>query len=169
MKKNMLTIIIMAMALINIVLSAVIIFVIVPTSNKTNKLVSKVAQIIDLELESPDSEKEQIAVSDIETYQIQDKLTIRLKANGDDKKHYAIVYASLSINKKHKDYEELNQYVAQKENEIKEIFTDEFSAYTIDNVDENKNLIKERILSRIQDLFKSDFIINVSFGNLLYD
>jgi flagellar FliL protein len=159
----------MAMALINIVLSAVIIFVIVPTSNKTNKLVSKVAQIIDLELESPDSEKEQIAVSDIETYQIQDKLTIRLKANGDDKKHYAIVYASLSINKKHKDYEELNQYVAQKENEIKEIFTDEFSAYTIDNVDENKNLIKERILSRIQDLFKSDFIINVSFGNLLYD
>lgn len=169
MKKNMLTIIIMAMALINIVLSAVIIFVIVPTSNKTNKLVSKVAQIIDLELESPDSEKEQIAVSDIETYQIQDKLTIRLKANGDDKKHYAIVYASLSINKKHKDYEELNQYVAQKENEIKEIFTDEFSAYTIDNVDENKNLIKERILNRIQDLFKSDFIINVSFGNLLYD
>ncbi len=168
MKKNMLTVIIMAMALINIVLSAVIIFVIVPTSNKTNKLVSKVAQIIDLELESPDDEKEQIAVSDIETYQIQDKLTIRLKAS-DSKKHYVIVYASLSINKKHEDYEALNKYVADKENEIKEIFTDEFSAYTIDNVDENKNLIKEKILDRIQDLFKSDFIINVSFGNLLYD
>lgn len=168
MKKNILTIIIMAMALINIVLSAVIIFVIVPTSNKTNNLVSKVAQIIDLELESPDGAKEQIAVSDIETYQIEDKLTIRLKTS-DDKKHYAIVYASLSINKKHEDYEELNKFVVEKENEIKEIFTDEFSAYTIDNVDENKNLIKERILNRIQDLFKSDFIINVSFGNLLYD
>lgn len=168
MKKNILTVIIMAMALINIVLSAVIIFVIVPTSNKTNNLVSKVAQIIDLELESPDEGKELIAVSDIETYQIEDKLTIRLKAS-DDKKHYAIVYASLSINKKHEDYEELNKFVAEKENEIKEIFTDEFSAYTIDNVDENKNLIKERILNRIQDLFKSDFIINVSFGNLLYD
>ncbi len=168
MKKNILTVIIMAMALINIVLSAIIIFVIVPTSNKTNNLVSKVAQIIDLELESPEGAKEEIAVSDIETYQIEDKLTIRLKES-DDKKHYAIVYASLSINKKHKDYAELNQYIADKENEIKEIFTDEFSAYTIDNVDENKSLIKERVLSRIQDLFKSDFIINVSFGNLLYD
>ncbi len=168
MKKNILTVIIMAMALINIVLSAVIIFVIVPTSNKTNNLVSKVAQIIDLELESPEGGKEEIAVSDIETYEIKDKLTIRLKTS-DDKKHYAIVYASLSINKKHKDYEDLNQYVETKENEIKEIITDEFSAYTIDNVDENKTVIKERVLDRIQDLFKSDFIINVSFGNLLYD
>lgn len=168
MKKNILTIIILAMALINIVLSAVIIFVIVPTSNRTNNLVSKVAQIIDLELEDPDAKEEEIAVSDIETYEVEDKLTIRLKKS-DEAKHYAIVYVSLSINKKHKDYTELQPLIAQNDNEIKEIVTDAFSAYTIDEVDANKNKIKEQVLSRIQELFKSDFIINVSFGNLLLD
>jgi flagellar FliL protein len=168
MKKNILTVIILAMALINIVLSAVIIFVIVPTSNRTNNLVSKVAQIIDLELEDPDAKEDEIAVSDIETYEVEDKLTIRLKKS-DEAKHYAIVYVSLSINKKHEDYAELQPLIAQNDNEIKEIVTDAFSAYTIDEVDDNKNKIKEQVLSRIQELFKSDFIINVSFGNLLLD
>ncbi len=168
MKKNILTVIIMAMALINIVLSAVIIFVIVPTSNKTNNLVSKIAQIVDLELESPEEGKEEIAVSDIETYEIEDKLTIRLKSS-DSGKHYAIVYVSLSLNKKHKDYTELQPFVEQNENEIKEIITDAFNDFTVDEVDDNKNLIKEQILERIQVLLKSDFVINVSFGNLLLD
>jgi flagellar FliL protein len=168
MKKNILTVVILAMALINVVLSAVIIFVIVPTSNKTNNLVSKVAQIIDLELEDPNTKEAEIAVSDIETFEIPDKLTIRLKKS-DEAKHYAIVYVSLSINKKHKDYTELQPLIEQNDNEIKEIVTDAFSAYTIDEVDENKNEIKEQVLARIQELFKSDFIINVSFGNLLLD
>ncbi len=168
MKKNILTVIIMAMALINIILSAIIIFVVVPTSNKTNRLVSKVAQIIDLELENPDAKEDELAVSDIETYEIPDKLTIRLKKS-DEAKHYAIVYVSLSVNKKHEQYTELQPFIQQNENEIKEIVTDEFSHYTIDEVDNNKNQIKERVLSRIQELFKSDFIINVSFGNLLLD
>lgn len=168
MKKNILTVIILAMTLINIVLSAVLIFVIVPTSNKTNNLISKVAQIIDLELESPDGAMEDLAVSDIETYEIEDKLTINLKKS-DENKHYVMLYVSLSINKKHKDYEELQLYIEQYENDIKEIVTDEFNNFTIDDADANMELIKERILARIQDLFNSDFIINVSFGNLLYD
>lgn len=168
MKKNILTVVILAMALINIVLSAVLIFVIVPTSNKTNNLINKVAQIIDLELESPEGPIEDLAVSDIETYEIEDKLTINLKKI-DDNKHYVILYVSLSINKKHAEYTELQPYIAQYENDIKEIVTDEFSKFSIDDAEANKNLVKERILVRIQDLFNSDFIINVSFGNLLFD
>lgn len=168
MKKNILTIIIMALTLINVVLSAVIIFAIVPTSNKTNRIITRVAQVIDLELESPENGAAQIAVSDIETYKIADKLTMNLKKSDKDD-HYAIAYVSLSINKKHDDYSELNPLIGQYENEMKEIVTDEFSRYTIDNVRENKDKIKEQVLIRIQELFKSDFIINVSFGNILYN
>ena len=168
MKKNILTVIILAMALINIVLSAIIIFVIVPTSNKTQNLIDRVAQNIDLELESPEKEEQQIAVSDIETYEFDDKLTIRLKTS-DEFKHYAIVYVSLAINKKHEDYNKYNEYVEINKNTMEEYITDEFGKFTIDEVDINKNLIKERILARIQNLFQSDFIINVSFGNLLLD
>ncbi|MBH1941996.1 flagellar basal body-associated FliL family protein [Mobilitalea sibirica] len=168
MKKNILTIIILAMALINVVLSAVIIFVIVPTSNKTNNLVSKVAQIIDLELESPDADQAQISVSDIETYDIEEKLTINLKKS-DSKNHYAILYVALSINKKHKDTVTLQPLIQENETIIKEMIRDEFTKYTIDEVDANKNAIKDRILARIQEYFESDFIINVSFGNLILE
>jgi flagellar FliL protein len=93
MRKNILTIIILAMCLINIVLSAILIFVMVPAANKTFTLVNKVAQIIDLELESPDSAMENISVSDIETYLIDERLTCLL-ANSDDEDHYAVFYMS---------------------------------------------------------------------------
>ena len=68
MKKNILTIVILAMCFVNIVLSAILIFVMIPTANKSIRLVNKVAQIIDLELESPETSMESIDVSDIETY-----------------------------------------------------------------------------------------------------
>lgn len=168
MRKNILTVIILAMALINIVLSAIIIFVIVPTSNKTNNLVSKVAQIIDLELESPEAEAQKITVSDIAVYEFEDKQTINLKKSDDDK-HYAILYLSVSVNKKHKDTETLQPMIEENEYAIKEIVYDEFSKYTIDNVRENKDVIKENVLRKIQDYFNSDFIVNVSFGNMLFD
>jgi flagellar FliL protein len=166
MKKNILTIIILALALINVVLSAVIIFVIVPTSNKTNNLVTKVASIIDLELESPDKQDTEISVSDITTYSVQDKLQINL-AKSDDIEHYAVLNVSLTINQKNKDAADLTPKITDLENDIKEIVTEEFQKYTIDQVNQNKSAIKEHVLTRIQELFKSDFIINVSFGNLI--
>lgn len=168
MRRNILTVIIMAMCLVNLVLSAVLIFVMVPTANKTIKLVNKVAQIIDLELESPENNIENLSVSDIETYMVEERLTCRL-ANSDDKDHYAVLYLSLSLNKTHDDYEKLQPYIAQYENNIKEIVTDEFAKFSIDEVVDKKDKIKDQVLVRIQELFKSDFIINVSFGNIMYN
>lgn len=167
MRKNILTIIIMAIVLINTILTAVLMFVIVPTSNKTNKLVMKVASIIDLELESPDAGKD-IAVSDIEGYNLPEQLTINLRTEGDDDKaHYALVNVSLSINTKHEDYEELYPKIAQRQNEIEEIVSDEIGKYTMNDVKESKEKIREEVKKRIQELFKSDFIIGVSFGNII--
>jgi flagellar FliL protein len=157
------------MTLINVVLTAVLIFVIVPTSNKTTDLVAKVASIIDLELESPDGDSEDsIAVSDIGTFAVPDKLQINLLST-DDVSHYAIMSVTLSINKKNKDTADLEPLITDNVENIKEIVTDEFSKYSMDNVKENKNIIKQNILTRIQELFKSDFIINVSFGNIIYN
>lgn len=166
MKKNILTIIIMAIVLINTILTGVLIFVIVPTSNKTNQLVTKVASIVDLELESPDAASEEIAVSDISTYDIPDKLTINLLST-DGNPHYALLFVSLSMNAKHPDFETLNTKITENENAIKEIVTEEFGRYSMDDVNPNKTKIKEAILTRVQELFKSDFIINISFGNMV--
>lgn len=168
MRKNILTIIILAMALINIILSAVLIFVIVPTANKTNQLVIKVAQIVDLELESPEGEREVISVSDINIHEFDDKLIINLEKTG-NKNNYAALFLSLSVNSKHEDTEELEPLIQENEYAIKEIVTDEFSKYSIDNVRENKDVIKDNCLKKIQEHFNSDFIINVSFGNLVFE
>ena len=54
MKKNILTIIIMASCLLNLILTAVIVFAVVPTMNKTSQLVDKVATAIDLETDEED-------------------------------------------------------------------------------------------------------------------
>ncbi|MDD3172564.1 MAG: flagellar basal body-associated FliL family protein [Herbinix sp.] len=167
MKKNILTIIIMAIVLINTVLTGFLIFVIVPTSNKTNELVTKVSSIINLELESP-NEEDQISIADIESYPITDKLTINL-ASDDGTDHYMTVNVTLSENTKNEDYLALSEKVASNEDAIKEIISDAFSQYTKDEVKPNKEAIRTQILTGIQEYFNSDFIINVSFGNLIIE
>lgn len=165
MKKNILTIIIMAIVLINTILTAVLIFAIVPTAVKTNKLVSQVAAIVNLELEAPTA-SETVAVSDIATYELSEKLTINLKST-DDTPHYALMFVSLSMNSKSDDYKTFSEKMSDYDNQIEEIVTEEFGKYTVDQVSDNKAAIKEAILNRLKELFQSDFIINISFGNMV--
>ena len=167
MKKNMLTIVILALTLINTVLLGVLIFSIVPSANKTGKLVAKVASIVDLELESPEAGEEKVAVSDIVNYDISDKLTINLKTNEGEDNHYAMVYVSLSMNSKNKDYETLYPKVSEYDNQIKEIVTEEFAKYSMNEVEANKSNIKDQVKVRLKELFQSNFIIGVSFGNIV--
>ena len=62
----------------------------------------------------------------------------------------------------------VKDYISQYENNMKEIVGDEFSKYTIDEARVMKDKIKDQVLIRIQELFQSDFIINVSFGNIMF-
>jgi len=167
MKKNILTIIILAIALINTILTGVMIFVIVPASNKTAKLVDKVAQVVNLELEDPDAMYKDISVADIATYQFEDELTVNLKSNGDGQNHYALVPVSLAMNSKHPDYEIYYPKMKDYEGAIKEIIADEIQKYTNDEVLDKKTEIKNAVITRIQEYFKSDFITNVNFGNMV--
>lgn len=165
MKKNILTVIILAIVLINTVLTGVLIFTIVPTANKTNTLVSKVASIVDLELESPDN-KNNVGVEDIKTYPFPEELTVNLKSiNG--KESYAKVNVSLSMNIKHKDYGKLQGSIEENIVVLQEFVQDEFAKYTKDEILNSKEKIKQDILKKIKEYTKSDFIIRVNFGKLL--
>ncbi|NLC19550.1 MAG: flagellar basal body-associated protein FliL [Clostridiales bacterium] len=166
MKKNILTIIILAIVLINAILTGVLIFVIVPASNKTTRLVNKVAQVIELELEETDKDKE-ISVADLVTYKLDDELTVNLKKSSDGQTHYALVPVSLSMNSKHPDYEIYKDKMGDYEGVIKEIIADEIQKHTNDEVLDKKNEIKNAVLTRLHEYFKSDFISNVNFGNMV--
>jgi flagellar basal body-associated protein FliL len=169
MKKSIVTIIILAIGILNMVMTAVIVFAVVPTTMRTNNLISKVASAIELELEPTKGEND-INIEDIEVYQIADDITINLKKEANDAKtHYALVSVSLSINEKSEDFKALEPTVATNESKIKEIIADEFSKYTVNNVTENKEQIKINILKDIQEYFKSDFIVSISVGKLVVE
>lgn len=168
MKKNILTIIILAATLINVTLTAVTLFVVIPNAKKTDTLITKVLSVIDLELESPNAGKEEISLDDIEPYQIEEEMTINLKKAANDKiAHYAVVKCSISLNKKSEDYDKKYALLIKQESLVKEIIQDEISNYTVDTIDENKNNIKTAIREKLNTSFDSDFVLQVSFSTFI--
>ena len=59
MKKNIFSVIITALTVVNVVLTAILFFVMMPTFNKTNKLITQVASILDLEIYNGDTAPEE--------------------------------------------------------------------------------------------------------------
>ncbi|HCL03357.1 MAG TPA: hypothetical protein DHW61_13285 [Lachnoclostridium phytofermentans] len=171
MKKNILTIIILATTLINMTLMIVMLFVFLPNVKQTNKLITKVAQTVDLELENVVVKEDKVTISDIDTYKPTETngLTINLKKEpGDNKTHFAVVKWSLVLNKSHKDFSKMQPLVEANEGRIKEVIRTEVEKYTINNVQENKENIKADVLKILQDdVFGSDFIISVSFSDFV--
>ena len=112
--------------------------------------------------------KRQIRSMVREIYTFEEKLTVNLaKTAGDSTNHFALFSVSLSMNKKNKDYEAKNALISTSETYIKEIVSDEFGKYTLDTVKKNKEVIKQEILNQLKEYFNSDFIVSISFGDLL--
>ena len=79
MKKNLMTVIILALVLVNLVLTAMLAFAIIPQTKKSNQLIDKIASAIDLELEDGGNKGEiPIPVEDIEVYDIESSFTVNL-------------------------------------------------------------------------------------------
>lgn len=167
MKKNLATILLIAMAFMNLTLSVVLVIAVLPAASKTNRAVSKVIQILDLELESAEPTPV-LEVEDIEIYTFADKITVNLaQSSGDNTSHYALINVSLSMNKKSPDFEKKQELISSRETIIKEIISEAFGKYTRETVLDNKNAIKDAILASLAEEFESDFIIGVSFGDIL--
>ena len=89
MKKNLVTVITLALVLVNLVLTVVLTISIVPETKKANELITKVCGAIDLDLESGSATSaENIPIEDLEVYNIEDKMTINLKKGEDGKDHF---------------------------------------------------------------------------------
>ena len=96
MKKNLISVIILALLIVNIALTAIMMFSVTGASKKTAALVDDIATVLDLELASKEG-KPAVAMTDTETYSISDSMTVPLKkSEGDDKDHYCIVSITLS-------------------------------------------------------------------------
>lgn len=174
MKKNLISIIILALMVVNIVLTAIMMFSVTGASKKTAALVDNIATAMDLELAASnggEAAEEVISMADTETYSFADKMTIPLrKSEGDDKDHYCIVTITLSINTKADGYKEYGSAdsLAAKEGLLKDEINSVFAQYTMEEARANQETIKKQIIDRIQQMFDSKFIYNVSFGDIMF-
>ncbi len=165
MKRNLLSVLILALLVVNIVLTSVLMFSVVGTNNKVAALVTDIGTILQLEVGGANGEAgEKLNIEDLEMYNIEESMTIHLKTAEDGKDHYCIVSVALSVNTKHEDYKEYGTTIGNYESLIKSEIDQVIGNYTKEEAEANKEAIADEILTRIQDLYDSTFIVDVVFN-----
>ena len=174
MKKNLITVVILALVVVNLVLTAVLTISIVPETKKANELITKVCSAIDLDLQAGDTAGSlAIDVADMVDYPVNEgaTLTINLADSGDGNLHYAVLGVSLSLDSKNEEYTtkfggtgDLTPY----DNVISDTIKTVVASHTIDDMRKNEDAVKEEILESLQTLFKSSFIVRVNFSSATY-
>ena len=173
MKKNLITVIILALVVVNLVLTAVLTISIVPETKKANELITKVCSAIDLDLQAGDTAGSlAIDVADMVDYPVNEgaTLTINLADSGDGQLHYAVLGVSLSQDSKDEDY--INKFgqgdLKPYDNVISDTIKTVVASHTIEDMRKNEDAVKEEILESLQTLFKSSFIVRVNFSSATY-
>lgn len=169
MKKNLITVITLALVVVNLVLTVILTITILPETQKANELITNVCSAIDLDLESGSATSNaNIPIDQIEVYNIDDEQTINLKQDGDGKDHFAMITVSISMDTKNSDYKDLKPQVEEKVNLIKGDINNIVSQYTIDEIKNNQSAVQDEILKDLQKMFGSDFIVAVGFPTAQY-
>ena len=173
MKKNLISIIILALLIVNIVLTSIIMFSVTSASRKTAALVDNIASVLSLELstgEEGEAAAESVPIENIEVYSLSEEMTIPLKVGEDGEAHYCLVSISFSINTKSEDkgYKKYGSDLSGQESLIKGEINSVFGQYTLEEARASEDQIQEEILERVQKLYDSTFIFDVTLSDILY-
>ena len=172
MKKNLMSVIILALVAVNLVLTGIIMFSTVSANRKTIQLVDDIAAILNLELEKGEAgeetaEAEVVLPEHSEVYDIADPMTIALRS-GDGKDHFAMCSVSFSINTEHEDYKTYQPMLASKESKIKSEIIEVVGSYTKEEAQADVHGIEQRILQKVQEMFDSDFVYEAYFRDIKF-
>lgn len=172
MKKNLISILILGLLVVNVVLTAITMFSVTSTNKKTAAVVNDIATILNLELSGEKDGEEEgapaVSMEDTVPYAIEDELTIMLKPGEDGKDHYVQVSVSLAMNSKDKGYKTYGEKIGDNVSLIKGEINDVFSSYTLEEARGNEEQIRNEILKKIQAMFDSEFIYKVTFSSIVY-
>lgn len=174
MKKNLLSIITLALVIINIALTVFMLFNVVPANKRVTSLVTDIASAMNLELNGADgttAENAVVPVADTVTYDIEDKMTISLKRGSDDKDHYALCSVSLCMNSKHEDYATYGtaEQLKTMESMIKNAIIDAVGSLSYEETQVmGTSQIQDLVLEKIQELYGSEFIYKVVFRDIMF-
>lgn len=168
MRKNLITVIILALCIVNLVLNIIIVFVCMPSAMKTNYLITEIASVLNLELESKDGHPT-VALEDMATFDVEAQV-VNLKDDASGKKHYVQLGLTLELDKSSKDYDDLNSVLTGASGAVFDEARNIVQEYTYDEVTnkETQDKIKEHILRNLQKKYNTRCIYNVSFSKLTF-
>lgn len=158
MKKGLINIIIVILSVTNIILSAIIVFAVVPAMNSTSDLVNKVAEAINLEKEG-NNDASDLTIDDIDTFTFADSMLVSLKAGDDGKTHYASFKLTLTLNKSDEAYKKYSETLKTSEELMKSKINTVVSKYTKYEVENNQQAILDEIVTELRALFNNTTFI----------
>ncbi len=173
MKKNLISVIILAIHVVNTLMTGFMMFSIIPANQKVTELVGDISGAIKLDLGIAGSGMpgaSEVAIADIAPYDFADQMTIRLRPDpdGDGRDHFAVVGVTLSLNTKDEDYATYSENLASQEGLIKGEIDKVIGSYTYSEMSSaRKEDIQDKILANLQEMYNSKFICGVSFSSWL--
>jgi flagellar FliL protein len=102
MKKNLMTVITMVLCLVNLILTAVVVFAVVPEINNVNSLIAKVSEAIELDVKtgSDADGASTVSIDNQSLYKVNagESMNINLKDSADGSSHVAVVKVTVTMN-----------------------------------------------------------------------
>lgn len=169
MKKNLLSVLILVLLIVNIALSAVMMTSVVGTNSKTAEMMDSILAVLNLELYGPGSSAD-VPLSDVVVHDVGTQ-TIHLSSGADEggKQTYIIFDLGLQMNSKHEDYEALGANISEKDTLIKDAVMRVVSSHTEEECRNDLDTgIRDEILRALQDLFQSKFIFKITISGVKF-
>lgn len=170
MKKGLFNIILLVLLVTNLILTAIIVFAVVPSVMDSNDMVKRVAAAVDLEKEGEKqhTEDDKISIDDTDIFTFEDQFTVTLNPGTDGKSHIAVFKLTLTLNKKDEDYAKYKAKLNSYEELMRSKVDDVVSKHTDTEVINNKDAISQEIRDALREMYNnSTFIYSVGFGDFM--
>ncbi len=168
MKKNLMTVVVLALVLVNLILTAILTITILPETKKANELITQVCGAISLELNSGAVTEDSlmtVPIDQLASYDVAagEDMTVNLKDSGDGKNHYATIRVMLSMDTENEGYKKYSEELTERDSLIKSQINTIVSGYTYEEFNGDQHAVQNAILSSLRQMFDSDFIVSVEF------
>lgn len=152
------------LVLTNTILTTIMLFVVVPGMQDSNRIIKKVAQAVNLELDTREIDVSDVPLDECETFDLETKLTIALKKGSDGKDHYAVIYPTLLLYKNGSNYSKNLATLTEKKALATQHIQEIVQKYTSTELQTNPDAVREEAKADLQEIFGKGFIVQVVFG-----
>lgn len=172
MKKNLLTVLILALMIVNIVLTTVVMVSVIGTNKKTAELVGNVAAALNVQFTEPGGEGEAeqaVPLENVVVYALPDDMMVQVPT-GDGGKVYFIFKLSLSMDSKGDGYKKLGESITSGtyDTMIMDQVSSIVAAHTEEECNNDIESIKQEILRAIQDFTGYKFVYKINISGVKF-